>query len=222
LRETLERVLQSDPIWEDSLIVVEEFIEPDTRIAGGSPSTELFVSETSTLVTYHCGQLLDTNGGFLGVGIGEGVLSAPVRDTLERTSRIIGERYHALRYRGFFDIDFVAARDGKIYVVETNTRRTGGTHVYDLARHLFGDTWETDAYLISHDSLQYGNELMSVETLLKQIQSLLYPISSQRKGVIVTSVNAWNPVFGYVIVASDADEGKRLQQELFSLFGITE
>lgn len=224
LRETLETVFSLDPIWEDSLIVVEEFVEPDTRVAGGSPSTELFVSESGPFITYHCGQLLNANGGFFGVEIGRGVLSASVRDTLERTSRIIGERYHELGYRGFFDIDFVAsrARDGTIYVVETNTRRTGGTHVYDLAKYLFGDTWETDTYLLSHDSLGYGNELVSVETLLKQIQSLLYPISSQRKGVIVTSVNAWDPVFGYVIVAPDADEGKRLQQELFNLFGIAE
>ena len=222
LKKSLEQVLNSDSVWEDSLIVVEEFVEPDTQVAGGSPSTELFVSESGSFVTYHCGQLLDANGGFLGVEIGKGVLPAPVRDMLERTSRIIGEWYHALGYRGFFDIDFVATRDGMIYVVETNTRRTGGTHVYDLARHLFGDTWETDAYLLSHDSLKYGNELMSVEMFLERMKSLLYPMNSQRRGIIVTSVNAWDPVFGYVIVAPDADDGRRLQQELFNLFGIAE
>lgn len=220
LRESLEQVLQSDPVWEDPLMVVEEFVEPDTQVAGGSPSTELFISESGPFVTYHCGQLLDANGGFLGVEIGKEVLFAPVRDTLERISMIIGEQYHALGYRGFFDIDFVAARDGTIYAVETNMRRTGGTHVYDLAKHLFGDTWETDAYLLSHDSLRYSNDLTSVETLLERIQPLLYPINSQRKGVVVTSVNAWDPVFGYVIVSSDRNESRRLQQELFGLFDI--
>lgn len=102
--------------------------------------------------------------------------------------------------------------------METNPRRTGGTHVYDLAKHLFGDIWEDQVYLISHDSFRYGNHVLKAKTILERAQSVLYPIAGKRRGIIITSLNVWEPVMGYVVIAANPKEGRKLQQELLSLF----
>lgn len=217
-RKQVRKLLQSDVIWHNTSIVVEQFIEPDASVAGGSPSTEVFVSEEGISPFYHCGQLLNEFGGFLGVEIGKGVLSETLARKLTRIGNIIGKWYWELGYRGFFDIDFIISKDGEIYVVETNTRRTGGTHTYDLAKHLFGSEWENEAYLLSHDSFRYQKKRMDAEKVLQKAGPLLYPMKGEQKGIIVTLISEWSSVMGYVVVAGNPDEGRDLQKWLFRVF----
>lgn len=217
-RKQVRKILQSDVIWQDTSIVVEQFIEADASVAGGSPSTEVFVGEEGISLLYHCGQLLNEVGGFLGVEIGKGALSETLARKLTRIGNIIGKWYWELGYRGFFDIDFVVSKDGGIYVAETNTRRTGGTHTYDLARHLFGSGYEKEAYFLSHDSFHYQKKIMEAKEVLQKISRVLYPMKGDKKGIIVTSISEWSPVLGYVVIASNPHEGRDLQKKLFRIF----
>jgi hypothetical protein len=162
---------------------------------------------------------LDQKGGFLGVEMGREALPPSLRGAIERFAMMIAGRYHTLGYRGFCDVDFVVGKNRGIYVVETNPRRTGGTHVYDLARHLFGATWESDAYFLSNDMLCYGARVMDAGSILDRIRPLLFPVQGERRGVIVTSVNVRDPVLGYVIVAPDPAEGRAMQEQLFEVLG---
>lgn len=214
----LKSVMNSDPVWKDDPLIVEEFIEADVSVAGGSPSVELLIDNEGSVITYHCGQVLNEVGEFFGVEIGKDAVPAKIKASMEQVGRVVGERYHALGYRGYCDIDFVVGKDGELYAVETNPRRTGGTHVYDLAKHLFGESWEDRAYLISHDSFRYGSKTLQAEAILERIKSLLYPIRGKGSGIIITSLNAWDPVMGYVVIGTGPKEGRRLQQKLLSLF----
>lgn len=218
LREKILRQMDNDPVWENTLIVVEEAIAVDMNIAGGSPSTEFYVDDEGAHITYHCGQLLDAQGGFFGVEIGKDVLSRPLINDLERIADVAGDRYYALGYRGYFDVDFIVGKDGSLYMVETNMRRTGGTHVYDLARHLFGEQWSDEAYLLSHDSFCYGFSVYDPEILLDLLCPLLYPINGEKKGIVVTLMNPWDPIMGYIVIAPDRIKGRELQQQLFNIF----
>jgi len=217
-RDTLQSLMDADPVWKDDPLIVEEFIEADASVAGGSPSAELLIADEGSMTTYHCGQVLNEAGEFFGVEIGNGAVAPRTKAIMERVANVVGEHYHSLGYRGYCDIDFVAARDGELYAVETNPRRTGGTHVYDLAKHLFGEAWEERAYLISHDSFRYGNQTLKAESILERTQSLLYPIRGKSSGIIITSLNAWDPVLGYIVVGADHKEGRQLQQKFLSLF----
>lgn len=216
MRKTFRSQTLSDPIWKETLCVVEEFIEPDEETAGGSPSAELFIGNDGPRITYCCGQLLD-NGQFFGIEMGKDVLSQRVKGALERIALAVGNRYHELGYRGFCDIDFVATKNGELYAVETNPRRTGGTHVYDLARRLFGDSWENERYFLSHDSFQYGAHVLSAENLFKTLEPLLFPIRGEKKGIVVTSINPSDPVIGYVAIDADKESGMRLQRQFQGL-----
>ncbi len=218
LREKISRRMDNDPVWENTLIVVEEAIAVDINIAGGSPSTEFYVDEGGARITYHCGQFLDPQGGFFGVEIGKGVFSELLIGDLEQIADAVGDRYYALGYRGYFDVDFIIGKDGNLYMVETNMRRTGGTHVHDFARHLFGEQWFDKAYLLSHDSFCYGSSIYDPETLLNLLGPLLYPMNGEQKGVVVTLMNPWDAIMGYVVIAQDKTQGRELQQQLLNVF----
>ncbi|MDO8469990.1 MAG: hypothetical protein Q7S84_03165 [bacterium] len=217
-RKAFATILKNDVIWQNTSIVVEEFVDPDTEVAGGSPSTEMLVTEQGALFLYHCGQVVNDAGAFFGVEIGRGALSNSLSRKLLVIGNIIGKRYWELGYRGYFDIDFIISKTGEIFVAETNTRRTGGTHVYDAARHLFGGEYEKEAYLLSHDSFLYHRKRMLPEELLEKLKVILYPIKGEKKGVIITLISEWSPVLGYIIIASNRSEGQKMQRRLLSIF----
>ena len=84
-------------------------------------------------------------------------------------------------YRGYFDIDVVVAKNSKeIYLIETNTRRTGGTHVYDIAKKLFGTKWEKKNFLISNDQFCYGKKVIAPKIIFDKIKNLLYPMKNSQ------------------------------------------
>jgi hypothetical protein len=206
---------QANSVWANTEYVVENCIDIDRSTAGGSPSVEMFVDRTGPQVTYICGQVLDGRQ-FTGVELGKGVLSTETYDTLRAMSETIGKQYYTLGYRGYFDIDFVMEDRITAYAVETNMRRTGGTHVYEIARHLLGKQWEEGYYLFSQDDMTLGR-FASSEAVLDRVRSILYPMRGKQKGLIVTSMNKVYPVIGVVIIAEDRDEGERLRSHLIQL-----
>lgn len=218
-RET-ENKFFNDSIWKDECIVVEEFIEPNPRIGGGSPSVELLITNKGPMLTYICGQIVGKRGKFLGVIMGKKLMSDQINAKLVRAGYVIGKRYWKLGYRGFFDIDFVVSHSGKPYAIETNARRTGGTHIFDIARRIFGSNWDKNAYFFSQDSFKYGKKTLSAEVLLKKMEQILFPVQNKRKGVIITLVNRRLPKFGFVIVAPTLLEIKNLYMKLCKVWRV--
>lgn len=211
---SLEGKLNSDPIWEDTLIIIEEFIRPNTKIGGGSPSVEVLVDSFGAKITYGCGQTIVNQREFIGIAMGKDFLSDQTKRGLYEISRAIGKRYWKLGYRGFFDIDFVISSQGKPYAIETNTRRTGGTHVFDIARNIFGKSWEKSAYFISQDFFVYGNKKIPVEGIIDKLSDIIYPIKDSRSGIFITIADRWSPSYGFVIVASNSREAKQIYKKM--------
>jgi hypothetical protein len=218
LEKELKKRLNFNLIWNNTLIVVEEFIKSNMNVERDSPSVEIFVDNSGPKITYSCGQLLVDQKEFVGVVMGKDFFNANINSKLHKISSAIGKEYWKLGYRGFFDIDFVVSSQGKPYVIETNMRRTGGTHVFDIAKTIFGQKWEEKAYFISQDSFKYGNKILSDNILLDKISHVLYPIKSEKKGVIVTIIDRWAPTFGFVIVASTSEEAKSIYSKLFNFW----
>ena len=214
LNSHIDRVLDGDNIWRGGLLIAEEYIHPDLSVSGGSPSTELYVDNQGHRITYSCEQVVSPSGEFLGVGVGAGSVKPEFLTTLETAANIVGQRYYDLGYRGFFDMDFVISTDGTPYAVETNTRRTGGTNVYDIARAVFGEQQSLWGYLLSQDSLRYGDQAVNAEELLARSQKLLYPMNGSKRGVIITLINTSDPVLGYVAIGDDKAEVLRLQKQI--------
>src|SRR5680860_1266069 len=218
LEKGLEREFNSDLIWDKTLIVVEEFIKPNKNIGGGSPSTEVYVDDYGPKLTYSCGQLLVNQKEFIGVAMGNKYFNDDINSKFKNIGLAVGKRYWELGYRGFFDIDFVISSQGKPYAIETNNRRTGGTHVFDIARNLLGRKRGKKFYLISRDSFKYGNKNLSSKISIDKMSYIMYPIKNNKKGIVVTIIDECLPVFGFVIIANDAKEANQIYRKLFNVW----
>lgn len=210
---------EKDSIWKDELILVEEYIESDGS-RGMSPSTEIFIDDSGPKVTYLCDQVLGVNGDFLGIALGVDVLDEEIKKRIRITSLQIGKRFFEMGYRGFFDIDFMIMKDGKPVVIETNMRRTGGTHVYDAIRSLVGKSWESTVFALSRDSFKYGKKMLLSEDILGRMKNILYPINNQERGMIISIIDKNLPTFGFIIIGSSKNDVLRIYNQMLERLNI--
>jgi len=207
-----------DDIWTNTIIVVEEYINRDTEVAGGSPSVEILVNKEGAQITYICGQTVDSFGSFEGVSLGKNILECKDLAELKRLGLILGKEYWKLGYRGYFDLDTVVEKKSRnIYLIETNTRRTGGTHTYDIAKRLFGSKWEEKSFLISNDQFPYSRKIKTPEAIFDRLDNILYPKKTSGSGVIITIIDAERHMLGFVIVSKDKSECLKIHTELSNL-----
>jgi len=211
----------NDSIWGDGLIIVEEYITAERGISSGCPSSELFLSEKGPRITYLCDQVVTEAGNFLGVALGKNALGKKVKDKINKASILVGKRFWELGYRGFFDIDFVLSKkDGTPYIIETNMRRTGGTHIFDVARLIFGNKWEEKIFVLSQDSFSYGKKLLSEKVISGKMKNILFPINNEKRGLVISIISRRKPVFGFIIVEESSDKALKICSEMKNSFNI--
>ncbi len=215
VKKHLSSEFKKDGIWRKGIVLVEEYVEPD-RSRALSPSTELFIDSNGPKITYVCDQMLGDKGDFLGIALGGDVLRENDKRSLEYASMLIGKRFFEIGYRGFFDIDFVISKTGIPVVIETNMRRTGGTHVYDIAQKLFGKNWHQKASFLSEDGFRYGEEMIEDSEVLGRMKNILYPIKNEKRGLIVSIINRNRPVFGFILVGSSKKDVADLHSKMYS------
>jgi len=183
-------------------------------MGGGSPSAELFVTDSEVKITYLCGQIV-SNGEFQGTIVGKDAIPNKIVEEINDSALEIGKHFQSLGYRGIFDIDYVISKNGVVYAVETNARRTGGTHVYDLARRLFGDDYINHCF-ISNDHFEYSNNITSIAELLEKVSKLIYSKDSQ-SGIVITLINETDHILGYVAIGNDLGIATNIAEELKNL-----
>lgn len=206
--------LGSDLVWESTPLIVEAFVEPALDLETAFPSAEVYVGADGPYLIYLCLQLISPVGEFKGVLLGNLGLDDEISDKIGSAALKLGERYFREGYRGYFDIDFVIDKNGHIFALETNMRRTGGTHVYDMAQEL-ARTGRKPKCLVSDDQVRYSDQSMSANQLFEQVNGLLFPIGQQDHGIVITHVSDEIPVFGYVAIGSNTDDIRNLQCALY-------
>lgn len=211
--------LQANPFLRGDLIIVEEYIQSSRRL---SPSLEFFVpplGQGKPEVTYLSNQLFLTLGNFGGVLISPELAETPWYPTLARAGLIIAERLQAMGYVGHFDLDTVIDDDDRVFLLEVNSRRTGGTHVHEFACFRLGPDYSKEMTLLGHNKLPTGN-ITCFDELLDAIGDLLYPIQSAKRGVVITVTSALAvQEFGCILVAASTQEALQLQQQLLARLG---
>lgn len=207
LRQELEKIFKENPFWSGDIVVVEEYIDPNFLIGGGAPNIELKVSKDRVRSLYCCSMRVNDQGVFQGIEIGKGTYSKYMEKKLIRHGITFGKLLKKFSYNGHFEIDFVAGKDNRLYPIESNVRRTGGTHIYDAAKRLLGKNFEKDYYLTSMD-FQDAPKLKgrSYGQMKELVRDLLYPLNGKKEGVVVTIFNhlyvKWGKI-GYFVVSSD-------------------
>jgi hypothetical protein len=218
--ETVIRTkLSEEKYWNTFPIVIERFIEENPAVGGGFPNVEFRVSKTGKVeFLYYCGMRVAKDGTFKGIEIHTNVVLNRVATQMIDTGYFIGEQYAKNGYRGYFDVDFVAARNGELYVTESNVRRTGGTFVYMTALRWFGKNFMDTVYTLSNNAFQLpGNQKHTFEGILKTLTPILFN-KKKREGLVIVSEQylALNR-FSYIIFGRSERRALAIETEMESL-----
>lgn len=209
--ESLKR-LQQDPFLQSGLITVEEFIHSSRMI---SPSLEFCVPPLGVRdphVTYLSNQLLIGTGQFCGVLASRELEQATWYPRFRENGLLIAKRLQKMGYIGHFDLDAIVNDEERLYPVEINARRTGGTHVHEFACFAFGPDYLDNVVLLSQDAMSSGS-ITDSQVLLELIEDLLYPISGGRWGVVITMTSTLaTGKFGCIFVAPNTEEALGLHE----------
>lgn len=212
----LEKIIAKHPYWLREKTVVEEFLNADLSICGGSPSVEFAVLESRTCYLYSCGMRIIKGGVFRGIEIGKGAVPLWVEEKMKSYGFKFAKVLHKVGYRGFFDTDFVNTKNKKLYCLEANIRQTGGTHVYEAGLRLLGKDFLKKYYLVSNNL--YENKKikeLTYKELKKKLQPLLYPLKGEQKGIILTMVSLLPyKCFGYIVIGKTRKETFSLEEEM--------
>ncbi len=142
-----------DKIWDEPVIIVEEKISVDKEVLGGSPSVEFFIDEKGKVKTLYAGeQILDADRKtFRGFYIHPKVVKDKYIKNAYQAGLWFGKELAEIGYRGFYDIDLVISKDKKLFAVESNLRRTGGTHLHQGAVALLGEDYVSKYHFAGED-----------------------------------------------------------------------
>ncbi len=204
LESELRHIFRAEPFWTKDTYVIEEFLKPDISICGGAPNIEARVTEKAVEPLYPCSMRITPHGVFKGIEIGQGAVPQLLSKKMSGWARQFGKLLHKFNYRGYYEIDFVAAKKG-IFPIEANIRRTGGTHVYELGRKIFRPDFLKHHYLISNNIKPAprfkGVPYQKVKEALKEF---LYPINGKKEGVIITIISLLKRGdIGYAVVGDN-------------------
>jgi len=208
VNEWLRELFESDPVWKFAPYVVEEFIPVDKTIGGGFPSGEGHITDQRFIFDYDCGQEVTNEGSFEGVVINAGILPNSASKNIKIAMEMIGKKFYTNGYRGIFDVDFAAGLDGNLYILESNSRMTGGTHVYNIISYLGFNG--SNAYVLSNDSFRYNAPVQKPDKILALLSDVIYPINHQKRGLILSFISTGRPVIGIIAVGKNREDVRSL------------
>lgn len=207
--------LRSDPYYSNELIVVERFVPSAKRV---SPSAEVKVprlGEGEPRITYISRQLFLEFGDFCGVQVDRSIYDEPWCSDLERSTLELACNLQKMGYVGHFDVDCIVSDDDEVYLLEVNSRRTGGTHVHEFAAHVFGDAYLDKVALISFEASSSGI-ITDPDELLEVVKDFLYPMAGDEPlGMVVTITKSLSRNrFGCIILAPTVERILELQLQV--------
>lgn len=213
--QEIEEQISSDSYFSNDLIVVEQCISATQQI---SPSLEVMVPPLGAgdpEITYLSKQLFQEFGDFCGIEVSQYLYEQPWYPDLKRCGVTIARRLQDIGYVGHFDLDCIVSDDGRLYLLEINTRRTGGTHVHDLAHHSIGPDYIKKASLLSFEAMSSG-DISTADELLNVVRDFLYPLREDEPyGLVVTvSTTLEYRRFGCLTIAPTPAQALELQKNI--------
>lgn len=217
--QAILKLLQQDAYWDKFPIVIESLINVNYSVGGGFPNVEFKISKSGKIdFLYYCGLRVDKDGGFQGIEINENVMNDRLMTRIIDMGFFVGEQYAANGYRGYYDVDLVAAKNGDLYVSESNTRRTGGTHVYKTAVKLIGKDFLKSAYVLSNNSWKLPDGFnLNFSELIELLEPLLFD-KKTKEGVVIASANLLRQgLLAYIIFGKNKKRALEIEAKAHAL-----
>lgn len=221
-QQKILEILKTDAYWNLFPIIIESYININAAVGGGSPNVEFHILKNGHVeILFYGAMRVTPEGVFKGMEIHNDVLSDQLSARMVDTGFFIAEQYRANGYRGYFDIDFVASKNGQLFVTESNVRRTGGTHVAAIAEHFFGKDFMYLTYILSNNSYDIPKDKKYTFTgVLKTLSPILFN-KEKREGIILISQNllAYH-LIGYVLFAPNKKRAYEIESTMESLLSV--
>ncbi len=211
-----QALIASNGYWELFPAIVEAYIPADREIGGGFPNVECRVNDSGDVeVLFVCGMRVK-GGVFAGVEMVQHVLPPQCEAMVREVGVRLGSRYAQAGYRGYFDIDFIADKSGKLHVCESNVRRTGGTWAYRVAKRLFGNDFPADRYFVTNLMSLSNQAYYRFDSLMKRLKTVSFTANEPEKaGMIVASANLLRQgKLNYMVVAKNKSEAAEIEREI--------
>ena len=212
--EDIYEHLAGNPFLEHDLIIVEELIR-STR--NKSPSLELFVPAAGggdPHITYLSEQLFDGFGNFSGVLIAMQSQREAWYGQLAEYGLLLARHLQKMGYQGHFDLDAVVDDRDQVWLLEINSRRTGGTFVHEYARYMLGDDYLEKYVLLSHNKIPC-NDCYSYGDLIARVGEFNFPMQSGPRGIVISVVSALAVAeFGCIVIDRSVEAVKALYNQV--------
>ncbi|KKS98363.1 MAG: hypothetical protein UV73_C0002G0077 [Candidatus Gottesmanbacteria bacterium GW2011_GWA2_43_14] len=217
---TILNTFRKETYWNKFPIIVEKYIDPAVTIGGGYPNAEFKINKNGRVeFLYYCAMRISASGIFKGVEINNTVLSDQDTAQIMDTGFFLGEQLASRGYRGYYEIDFVASKNGDIFVTESNVRRTGGTHAYHLARYLFGKDFMYDTYILTNNlyPIKKSGPAEEANKLFEILSPILYdPV--KKEGIVITGTRLMEQNYlGYVIFGNTRSRAEKIEAAMDNL-----
>ncbi len=212
-------MLQKDDYWKLFPIVIESLLSVNQTVGGGYPNVEFQILKNGHVeILYYGGMRITKDGVFRGMEIHNEAISEQAAARMVDTGFFIGEQYRANGYRGYFDVDFVAARNGQLYVTESNVRRTGGTHVFATAEKLFGKDFMYLTYVLSNNAYRLEDDKTYTFNEMLMILTPVLFNKQTREGLIIISENLLSyHQLGYIIFGKTEKRAREIEEKMIRL-----
>jgi hypothetical protein len=222
--EVMRKKILGNELFLKNKIVVEECIDADFIHHGTYPSVDSMIREdgsieiqaVDSMVIHHEGEDVE----FYGCIGGKGLFTPKQYSKLYDFTYAVGQEISNLGYRGWYDTDYILAKDGQFSPTEANLRRTSMCYAVDLAKFLYGESWEKTVSIRSNDKFIRPNlHGISYSQLKELLSDILYPMEGEKEGVIISeSVRSkfGRGKFGYLIFGDGQDRTKEIEERLES------
>jgi hypothetical protein len=215
----LETILSHERYWEMFPIVVEDLVNVNLAFGEGFPNVEFKIWKNGRIeMLFHGILAVTAKGEYYGMDVNADILPHRLKTGMLDTGYFIAERYAAAGYRGHFDIDMMVAKNGRLYVSESNTRNTGWTDVYKIVRKLIGPDWLNRVYVLSREDFRLTkNRWTNLDNLLEALSPLLYSHQTH-SGIIINSENSLKRKYlYYTIIAPNKKSAYEYQEKMTHL-----
>ena len=217
--KAIKKLLKKESYWDKFPIIIESFVVVNPTIAGGFPNVEFKIAKSGRAeLLFVCGMRMSLSGVFGGIEISDEVMPERIATQIVDTGFFIAEQYAQAGYRGYFDVDFMLAKNGQLYITESNVRSTGGTFVYTLAVKLAGRDFMHTNYIFSNNGYSISHLAHPTFTsIYERLQPILFQ-KSIGEGLVMMSENLLlMRKFAYVIMAKNKKRALEIEARMVEL-----
>ena len=206
----LKVMFAADNYWHKFPIIIEELLEVDS-----APDAEFIIDSNGKVkFLYYCTMRVDEHGFYKGQEMHSSVLPEEVSKKMIKIGLELGYLYSKSGYKGYFDVDFIIDKNKKLFVTESNTRHTGGTHVYRAALNLIGNDFANKTYVLSKNDYSLDGQKLNFTKVHELLKPILFNKIS-KEGLVIASSNLIKlGMLTYIIFARNKERALDIEQKM--------